>query len=208
LPGQTLRCGSGDSGAGNLAIGEQNVWLRGDRLRGDSPNGRECAAVAVANQPAMNRADVEFKITVLQQNRGAAKTAFQVERWTRGFAGRGRREFELPEIDLLIDEGNAVSVDFFLRANLTENADSRFTIGFQRAQNHFLIGNKCMGRENSRAMQAEDGGLGILRKEAALDVGTNEHDGNLFGQSPTTAVVVIRHLGNLGKGPRIFTVSG
>ncbi len=57
-------------------------------------------------------------------------------------------------------------------------------------------------------MLAEDDGVGVLGKEFSLGVAAHKDNGNLLGKTSAAADFGVRHLGNLGKGPRLNTRIG
>jgi len=60
-----------------------------------------------------------------------------------------------------------------------------------------------MRGENARAVLAENASVGGLGENLAFGGAADEDDGDSPGQTSTAANGFIRHLGNLGKGPRI-----
>jgi hypothetical protein len=110
------------------------------------PDRGKTTMVAITHQSAMNDADIEFEISVLQDERGRATGAF--ERETRdGFVWSGRRrESDLPEIECFVNKSDAIGVGISLGADLTDDANFDLAIGFERAENQFLLRNEFVTR--------------------------------------------------------------
>jgi hypothetical protein len=121
----------------------------------------------------MNDADIEFEISMLQDDWGSATCAFEGK--TRdGFLWRlWRRESGFPEVERFVNESDTIRVDIALRANFTDDADV-------------------------------DDGFGLLGEHPAFTIAANKQDGNCNGNASAATHLVVRHLGNLGKRPRVY----
>ena len=53
-------------------------------------------------------------------------------------------------------------------------------------------------------MEANDDGLGLFGENAAFGIAADEEDGNCNRNASATTDLLVRHLGNLGKGPRVY----
>jgi hypothetical protein len=67
-----------------------------------------------------------------------------------------------------------------------------------------LLGDELVCGDDSGAMKAENHGLGDFGEDAAIGIAADYKDGNLLGDTPTAADLLVGHLGNLGKGPRVL----
>jgi hypothetical protein len=121
---------------------------------------------------------------------------------------RRNREFDLPEVVLVGEEGDAVGVDVVLRSDFTDDADFSFAIGVEGAEIQLLLGKEFEAGENAGTVLAEDDGVGVLGKRLSVGVAAHKDNGNLLGKTPAAADFGVRHLGNLGKGPRLNTRIG
>src|SRR6266852_4925816 len=187
-------------------------FLRGERcrmwnaleLRHVFPDGGKAALLAIANQAAMNRADISLEIAVFESEKCFADGTFQNEFLVRFGVADRRRKFHVPEIQRGLDESYAIRVQSILEADRAYNADLHFAVGFERTKRQLLLGDQRFGGDESGAVKAEHDGMGALGKEAPLGVAAHEENGNLFGNASAAAETLLVHPGNLGKGPRFL----
>ena len=116
----------------------------------------------------------------------------------------GRRETSFPEVERFVNKGYAIGVGITLGADLTDDADVDFAIGFERAKNQFLHRNEFVTRQDAGAMQADDDGFSLFGENAAFAIAADQEDGNCNRNASAATDLLVRHLGNLGKGPRVY----
>jgi hypothetical protein len=114
-----------------------------------------------------------------------------------------RRETGFPEIERFVNKSYAVGVSIPLSADLTDGADVDFAIGFERAENQFLLRNEFVARQDAGAMQADDDGFSLFGENPAFAIAADQEDGNCNRNASAMTDLRVRHLGNLGKGPRV-----
>lgn len=90
-------------------------------------------------------------------------------------------------------------------ADFTDNADIGLAIRVDGAERKFLLGEELVAGKNSGTVLAEHDGVGLLRENFPLQVAPGEDNGDLFGNASAATDSGVRHLGNLGKGPRLVT---
>ena len=155
----------------------------------------------------MNDADIECEIAMFQDEWGSATCALQRQTRNAFLRSVRRRKTGFPEIQRFVNKSYTVGVDIPLGADLTHDADVGFAIGFERAENQFLIGNEFMRGQKAGAMQADDDGFGFFGEHPAFGIAADEEDGNRDSKASASTDLLVRHLGNLGKGPRVYPQS-
>ena len=103
-----------------------------------------------------------------------------------------------------MNKSYAVGVSIPLSADLTDDADVDFAIGFERAENQFLLRNEFVTRQDTGAMQADDDGFSLFGENAAFAIAADQEDGNCNRNASAATDLLVRHLGKLGKGPRVY----
>jgi hypothetical protein len=151
----------------------------------------------------MNDADVEFEISMLQGERCGATCALERKARDAFLWSLSRREAGFPEVEGLVNKSHTIGVDIALGANFTDDTDFGFAIGFERAENQFLFGNEFVTRQDAGAMETDDDGFGLFGEHPALGIAADEQDGNRNSDASAATDLLVRHLGNLGKGPRV-----
>jgi len=94
------------------------------------------------------------------------------------FHGADRRKVNFPEIEVGIEEGDAVGVLAVLRAKLADDADFGFLVALGPAEDELLFGGELVAGEEAGAMKAEEDGGGELGKDFAVQIAPDEEDGN------------------------------
>ena len=115
-----------------------------------------------------------------------------------------RRQTDFPEIERFVNEGHTIGVEIGLGADLTYDADFDFAIGFERAENQFLLGNEFVTRQDAGSAKANNDGFSLLGEHTAFASAADEEGGNCNGNASAATDLLARHLGNLGKGPRVY----
>ena len=66
---------------------------------------------------------------------------------------------------------------------MANNADFRFAVFFGPAEDEFLLGGKFVAGEDAGAMKAKKNGGSRFGEDAAVQIGADEEDGDLFGDA-------------------------
>ncbi len=106
--------------------------------------------VPITDQFAVKDADVEFEISMFQYERCGATCAFEEEARGGFVSSLWRRETDFPEIERFVNEGHTIGVEIALGADFTHDADFGFAIGFERAENQFLLGKRVCDETTCR----------------------------------------------------------
>ena len=61
-----------------------------------------------------------------------------------------------------------------MRAKVADDADFGFTVFFGPAKDELLLGRKFVAGENAGAVKAEEDSGGVLREDAAVQIGADE----------------------------------
>ena len=61
-----------------------------------------------------------------------------------------------------------------------------------------------MTRQHAGSVKANNDRFSLLGEHAALAIAGDEEDGNCNGHASAATDLLARHLGNLGKGPRVY----
>ena len=123
-------------------------------LRSKLPDGSKTAVVAITDQSTVNDADINFKISMLQDKRCGATCAFEGKTRNAFLSSLWRRETGLREVEGLVNKGDTVGVDIALGTNFPDDADVSFAVGFERAEIQFLFGNESVARQDAGAMES------------------------------------------------------
>ena len=103
-----------------------------------------------------------------------------------------------------MNKSYAVGVRIPLSADLTDDADVDFAIGFERAENQLLLRNEFVARQDAGAMQADDDGFSPFGENLAFAIAADQEDGNCNRNASAATDLLVRHLGKLGKRPRVY----
>jgi hypothetical protein len=152
----------------------------------------------------MNGADIEFEISMLQDDWGSANLRIRGKHSRRFLWRLWRRESGFSEVERFVNKSDTIRVDIALRANFTDDADVGLAIGFERTEDQFLLGDEFVTRQDAGAVEPDDDGFGLLGEHPAFTIATDQEDGNCNGNASAATDLVVRHLGNLGKGPRVY----
>ena len=159
----------------------------GSRWRRRSGKGRDrlpergdAAAFAGAENAFVGGADVGLDagvVDIFARVAGSAKKSNDAELLFRFADGR---KIDLPEIEIQVEESDAVGMTASLLADVADNADVGFLVFFGPAEDELLFGRKLMAREDACAVQTEEDGAGAFGEHAAVQIGTDEEDGNFL----------------------------
>lgn len=158
-------------------------WRGGDGF----PEGGSSAASAKPNDAAVGGADIGFDARVVNFFESIARAADERDLAQFHFQGTDGRKIDLPEIDVGIEEGHAVSVAAGLRADVADDADFRFLVFFRPAKDEFLFGREFVAGEDAGAVTAEENGGGRLGKDTAVQVAPDEEDGDFLRNAAAAA---------------------
>jgi hypothetical protein len=67
-----------------------------------------------------------------------------------------------------------------LRAEVADDADFGFLVFFGPAKDELLLRGKLVAGKKAGAVKAEEDGGGVLGEDAAIQIGTDEEDGDFF----------------------------
>src|SRR5208283_131645 len=77
-------------------------------------------------------------------------------------------------------------------------------IGDHGTDMELLLVDELVRGDDAGAMKADDHGLGDFGENTAIGIAADQKDGNLFGDTPTAADLLVGHLGNLGRGQEFY----
>lgn len=103
------------------------------------------------------------------------------------FHSADRREVNSPEIEVLVEEGDAVGVRAVLLAELADDVDIGFLVALRPAEDKLLLGGKLMAGEEAGAVKAEQDRGGGIGKDFAVQVAPDEEDGDFFRDAARAA---------------------
>jgi len=138
------------------------------------------AGLTEAKNRLAGKKNVRFDFSLLDVDAFVAKTAFEVNTGGAWLQLRGRREFDLPEIEIGIAEGDAVNVTAAVFTEAANEADVGFAAGIGEAHGEDFVGSEFIARANTGAVKAEDEGMRFLGEDATGSVRAEEDDGDLF----------------------------
>ena len=148
----------------------------------------------------MNDTNIELEIAVFQEQRRGATGAFKGKARDVFWRRLWRRETSFPEVERFVNKSYAVGVGIALGADLTDDADVGFAIGFQRAENQFLLRNKFVTRQAAGAMQADDDGFSLFGENAAFAIAADQEDGIAIVMRPLRLTFWYVILATWGRG--------
>jgi len=103
------------------------------------------------------------------------------------FEGFGRRKLHRPEVEIGIDERDAVNEAARFAANLPDEADFGFLGGIGQAHGQAFIGRKTVSRDDASAVAAEYDSFCVFRKHFSRRVGAEQNDSYFFGDTSAAA---------------------
>lgn len=166
-----LRCGS--SGGCNCG--------------GGLPEGGGAAAFAETEDAFVGGADVGFGAGVVHLFKSFAMAADEREKAQLPFDGADRRKVNFPEIEILVEEGDAVGVVPVLGTDLADDTNFGFLVALRPAKDELLFGRELVAGEDASAMKAEEDSRGVLGKDFAAEVAPDEEDGNFLRNASAAA---------------------
>ena len=154
---------------------------------GGLPKGGGAAAFAEAEDAFVGGADVGFGTGVVHFFESLAVAADEGEKAQLSLRGGNRRKVNFPEIEVGIEEGDAVGVAPVLGTDLADDADFGFLVALRPAEDELLFGRELVAGENASAMKAEKDSGGMLGKDFAAEVAPDEEDGDFLGNASAAA---------------------
>lgn len=159
---------------------------RGGRGNG-LPESGDAAAIAGAEDVVVGGANVGFDTGVVNFFTGVAGGAKKSDDAELLFKFVDGRKVDLPEIEIHVKESDAVAVLAGILADVADDADVGFLVFFGPAKDEFLFGRQLVAREDAGAVKAEEDGGGALGEHAAVQIGADEEDGDLFRDTSRAA---------------------
>ena len=154
---------------------------------GGLPKSAGAAAFAETEDAFVGGADVGFDAGVVDLFEGLAMAANEGEKPQLPFRGSDGRKVDVPEIEVGIEEGDAVGVLAVLRAELADDTDFGFLVLIGPAEEELLFGGELVAGEDAGAVKAEEDGIGGLGKDFAIQVAPDEEDGDFFRDASAAA---------------------
>jgi hypothetical protein len=136
--------------------------------------------LAKADDAFVGGADVGFDAGVVDFLERVARGADKNEQAEFFFGVTDGRKVDAPEIELLVEESDAVGVLAGLFANVADDADFGFAIFFGPAKDKLLLRGELVAGKKASAVKAEENSSGAFREHAAVQIGTDEEDRNFF----------------------------
>ncbi len=170
-------------------LGRSKV-LNGGELRnwgGRLPERGGAATLAGAEDAFVGGADIGFDAGVVDFFEGVAGGTDERDEAELFFAAGDGRKIDFPEIESEVEESNAVGVAAGLFANLADDADVGLLVFVGPAEDELLFGGKLVAGKNAGAVKAEENSGSALGKHAAVQIGTDQEDGDFFGDAGRAA---------------------
>ena len=161
--------------------------LRGDDGIAGPPKCRSSAAFAETNDAVVGGTDIGFHAGAVDFFGSVASAADDQKKPHFHFERADGRKVHLPEIEIGIEEGDAVGVTAGFRADVTDDADFGLFVFFGPAEDKFLLGRKLVFGKDAGAVAAEDYGGGVLGKDAAVQITPDEEDGDFLRDASAAA---------------------
>ena len=136
--------------------------------------------VTEAKDAFIGSAEDGFRAAVVHLVDGFAGAAHQGQKAGFDFRGGKRRKFRAPEIQVGINEGQAVGVHAIGGAHFADDADNSFAVAIGATKDELLFGRKLVMRNDAGAVEAEEDGVGGLREDFAVEIAADQEDGNFF----------------------------
>jgi hypothetical protein len=160
--------------------------LIGDAL-GRLPERGGAATLARAEDAVVGGADVGFDAGVVDFLESAAGAADEGDEAELLFKFGDGRKVDFPEIEILVEEGDAVGVAAGLLAEVADDADFGFLVALGPAEDELLLRGELVAGEEAGAVKAEEDRGGVLGKDFAVQVAPDEEDGNFFRDAARAA---------------------
>ncbi len=171
-------------GLGRSRLLNGGEWLNwGSRL----PKRGSAAAFARTEDAFVGGADIGFDAGVVDFLEGVAGgTGKRNEAEVSVAVGNGRK-IDFPEIEIEIEESNAVGVAAGLFTDVANDADVGLLVFVGPAEDELLFGGKLVAGKNAGAVKAEENSGSAFGKHAAVQIGADEEDGDFFGDAGRAA---------------------
>jgi len=154
---------------------------------GGLPKGAGAAAFAEAENALVGGADVGFGAGVVHLFESLAVAADEGEKAQLSLRGADQRKVNFPEIEVGIEEGDAVGVVPVLGTHLADDANFGFLVALRPAKDKLLFGRELVAGEDASTVKAEEDGGGVLGEDFAAEVAPDEEDGDFLGNASAAA---------------------
>jgi len=154
---------------------------------GRLPERGGAATFARTENAFVGGADIGFDAGVVDFLEGVAGGTDERDETELFFAAGDGRKIDFPEIEIEVEESNAVGVAARLFANLADDADVGLLVFVGPAEDELLFGGKLVAGKNAGTVKAEENSGSALGKHAAVQIGADEEDGDFFGDAGRAA---------------------
>lgn len=154
---------------------------------GRFPERGGAAMFAEADDALAGVADIGFDAGVIDFFERAAGMAGQGEKTHFSFELGDGRKIDFPEIEIGIEEGYAVGVEFTRGADVADDANFGFLVALGPAEDEFLLGGEFVARKDTSAVEAEEDGVRVFRENSAVEIAADQDDGNFFRNASSAA---------------------
>ncbi len=189
--GNGTRRGLGICGRrGSLLRRRSGGWLNGGELLnwgGRLPERGGAATLAGAENAFIGGADIGFDAGVVDFFEGVAGGTGERDEAELFFPIGDGRKIDFPEIEIQVEESNAVGVAAGLFANLADDADVGLLVFVGPAEDELLFGGKLVAGKNAGTVKTEKNSGSALGKHAAVQIGADQEDGDFFGDAGRAA---------------------
>lgn len=163
------------------------------------PKSGKAAVFAEAKDSLVESEEVGLDFGVVELFNSFAGAADEGDEAGFEFGGRERGKFRVPEMEIGVDEGDAIGEGAVRRAGLVDDADDGFAVAIGAAKDELLLGRKFVAGEDAGAVEAEDDGGGGLGENFAVQIAADEEDGDGCGDATSDAHNLLGHAGGLRK---------
>ena len=154
---------------------------------GRFPESGGAATFAIAEDALVRGEDVGFDAGVVDFFESVAGAANYGDDAEFHFQCAEGRKIDFPEIEIGVEEGDAVGVVVGVGAEVADDADFGLLVFFGPAKDEFLLGGEFVAGENAGAVEAEEDGGGGLGENAAIEIAADEQDGDLLRDASAAA---------------------
>jgi hypothetical protein len=168
-------------------------WGRRGVRSGFGPRRGKAAAFAKAEDVAVDGVDVFFNFVLLNLLPRLAERAREGEAADLRFVVLGRGKFHAPEVEVGVHEGDAMNIAAGLAADLADEAHFGFFRRAGETERENFVRREAVFGKHAGAVAAEHNGFGPLGKDFAGSVGTEQNDGEFFGDATAAASAMHDH---------------
>lgn len=136
------------------------------RARGSFPGCRLAAGLAIAEDGLAGDKNVRFDFVLLDLDAFLAEATFEVHAGSAGPRLGRRRKFDLPEVEILVAKSHTVNIAASIFAETADQFDFGFAARFDDTHGEDFVGRKFVAGTNAGAVEAQNEGVCLLRKDA------------------------------------------